>query len=491
MTGTTKLDLYTSEKCGSDLTGDGSQTKPFASIKKAITLYEDKKSDLQIYVDSEASDETFRILSKTQLKKHMKELSLSQKKHESQLEHKKQEKREIRLDQASAVAVELDQNLPQPVQIKTREIPSNINRRVLVYGWVDSIRRQGKKLMFITIRDGSGYLQCVCADKLCQTNHALLLSPESTVCMYGVINTLPVGKIAPGGVELTCDYWELIALAPPGGLEAVLNEESNPDTQLNFRHLQLRTEETSNIMRVNSRALQAFRDHYTAMGYYEVNPPTLVQTQCEGGSSLFEFKYFEEIAEMPFISFEDLLESLEELVCDVLDRILASDVGEIVKKLNPSIKPFKRPIKRMLYSEAIQYLKDHDIRKDDNTFYELGDDIPEAPERKMTDQINEPIFLIKFPTHIKSFYMKRDPINAKLTESIDFLLPGVGEVIGGSMRMSNEQELLEAYKKEHIDPSPYYWYTDQRKFGTCEHGGYGLGFQRYVTWLLNRNHIRD
>lgn len=83
------------------------------------------------------------------------------------------------------------------------------------------------------------------------------------------------------------------------------------------------------------------------------------------------------------------------------------------------------------------------------------------PERKMTDEINEPIMLCRFPANIKSFYMSKCPEDAQLTESVDVLLPNVGEIVGGSMRISDYDELLEGYKREGIDPTAYYWYTDQ------------------------------
>lgn len=140
-------------------------------------------------------------------------------------------------------------------------------------------------------------------------------------------------------------------------------------------------------------------------------------------------------AECPFITFNELLDRVEDLVCDVVDRVLKSPFAQYLYDLHPDFKPPKRPFRRMAYVDGLAWLKEHNITKEDGTFYEFGDDIPEAPERRMTDTINEPILFCRFPAEIKSFYMPRCADDPRLTESVDLLMPGVGEIVGGSMRI--------------------------------------------------------
>lgn len=531
-------EIYTSESTGSDETGDGSADKPFKSVLQAMR-HAGKEPFPTIYMDGKDEGKRYEPAAKSQIKKWQKiwQREVSKAADKAQKDAEDAERREKNLEEAKKITIEEDKSLPTPKQIKIRESKQNRNVRVKIFGWVHRMRQQGKNLMFIVLRDGTDFLQCVLTDTLCQTYDALTLATESAICVYGVIKELPDGKTAPGNHEMTVDYWELIGASPAGGIDNLLNEEAHVDVQLDNRHMMIRGENTAKVLKMRSVVMQCFRDHYASRGYFEVTPPTLVQTQVEGGSTLFKLDYFGDEAfltqssqlyletclpsmgdvfsivssyraeqsrtrrhlaeythveaECPFITFDDLLERLEDLVCDVVDRVLKSPLGHVVHELNPDFVAPKKPFKRMAYTDALKYLKENDIKKDDGSYYEFGDDIPEAPERKMTDQINEPIFLCKFPAEIKSFYMPRCSDDRRLTESVDLLMPNVGEIIGGSMRIWKYEELMEGFQREGIDTKNYYWYTDQRKYGTCPHGGYGLGLERFLCWILNRYHIRD
>uniref|UniRef100_A0A183TEK7 Asparagine--tRNA ligase, cytoplasmic n=1 Tax=Schistocephalus solidus TaxID=70667 RepID=A0A183TEK7_SCHSO len=501
--------LYVSDKDGDDIKGDGSETHPFKTVMRALkSLNGDVPASTCIFVDG--TEERWMPIPKTRLKKNLKSFKTAQTKTKAAVEA------------LEALVITEDKSLPAAKQAKIRQLKDFVGQRVKVYGWAHNVRRQSKKLMFILLRDGTGFLQCVLTNDLCLTADGLTLSPESSLFVCGKLVKVLEGQNAPGDIELQADYWECIGKAPAGGVESVLTKDSEVDLQLDNRHLIIRG------MKV--RFLQSL--FFTGL----VHPPTIVQTQVEGGSTLFSFNYFGEEAyltqssqlyletcipavgdcfcmvrsyraeksrtrrhlseylhveaELPFIQFDDLLNSIEDLVVDVSERVM-KEAGDLVLEINPGFVAPKRPFRRMEYQDAIKWLNEHGIKKEDQTPFAFGDDIPEAPERQMTDTIGVPILLIKFPTTLKAFYMQRVKGDPKVTESVDLLIPGVGEIVGGSMRMTGYDDLIEGYKREGICPEPYYWYTQQRQFGTCSHGGYGLGFERFCTWMLGQYHIRD
>jgi asparaginyl-tRNA synthetase len=340
----------------------------------------------------------------------------------------------------------------------------------------------------------------------------MTMTLETSIAVHGEMWEVPPKQHAPDDRELHADYFEVIGRAA-GDKEAITNRvahDADPQTLYDNRHLVLRGETASSVMKVRAAVLRAFRQAYIENRCLEVTPPCMVQTQVEGGATLFAFDYYGEKAyltqssqlyletclpslgdvfcvapsfraeksltrrhlseythieaELDFITFSDLLDHLELIMCRVIDLTLQdSQIAAYIKELNPSFAKPDRPFKRMKYSEAIDWLREHDILNEDGQPHTFGDDIAEAAERKMTDIINRPIFLTHFPVEIKAFYMKKDPSDLRVTESVDCLMPGVGEIVGGSMRMEDWEELMAAYKREGIGSEPYYWYTDQRR----------------------------
>lgn len=540
-----KEKVFVCASIGNDVSGNGKECSPFQSLTAAISAKKiASPGDEVLFMVRKSPEEPYAEASKSSLKKAFgaaEILARKSQKASGKAEERSKEEEE-RLLAAKAIKIEQDPSLPAASRIRIQEARKarDTGSRVFLFGWVHRLRVQSKNLMFVVLRDGSGFLQCLLQNKLCQTYDALTLTVESSIKVYGKIKAVPEGQTAPDGHELIVDYWEVVHAAPGGeeAFETLFNKEASVDVLLDQRHLVLRGELSSKILRARSLVTYAFRQHYFENGYVEVVPPCLVQTQCEGGSTLFKLDYFGEQAyltqssqlyletvipslgdvfciqesfraensrtrrhltefthvegECPFITFEELLDRLEFLVSDVVERVLAHPIaGPLVRELNPAIQPLKRPFKRMNHSEAIDWLNKRNITKDDGSTWQWNDDINEKPERFMTDTINEPIFLCRFPAEIKSFYMGKCSENPLLTESVDLLMPGVGEIIGGGMRSWDLEELLAGYKREGIDPTPYFWYSDQRKYGSCPHGGYGLGLERFLTWILGREHIRD
>jgi asparaginyl-tRNA synthetase len=144
---------------------------------------------------------------------------------------------------------------------------------------------------------------------------------------------------------------------------------------------------------------------------------------------------------------------------------------------------------RVTYTEAIDILS----KNNDNFEYKVswGCDLQTEHERYLTEQIyGKPVFVINYPKEIKSFYMRLND-DGKTVAAMDMLVPGVGEIIGGSQREERLDILLDRMKECNLKEEDYWWYVNLRKYGGTKHAGYGLGFERIIMYLTGVSNIRD
>jgi asparaginyl-tRNA synthetase len=298
--------IYICENQGNDQQGNGSEKMPFQSLAKATAFVKGDLSLYEILYRKEILD-SYEPAPKTAIKKAVKNYQIQLKKDAKEAERLILEKQkaldnaaaeQAKLEEAKSIVLTQDTSLPKAKPIKLVQAEAHRDVRVKVSGWVHRLRVQGKDMMFVILRDGYGLIQCLLTGKQCQTIDAITLTLESTISVYGTIKKLPNGKSAPGGHELQCDYWELIGKAP-GGEEAIgnkVNAEANADLLYQQRHLVLRGDTASACLRFRAIATKAFRDFFDSRHVSEVNPPLMVQTQAEGGSSVFDFSYYGEKA---------------------------------------------------------------------------------------------------------------------------------------------------------------------------------------------------
>ncbi len=201
--------------------------------------------------------------------------------------------------------------------------------------------------------------------------------------------------------------------------------------------------------------------------------------------------------EISFAELDDVMDLAEAMVKYIIKTVMNKlpeemkffnqfiDKGLIERLENVANSEFAR----ITYTEAVDLIKKSG--KDFKYKVEWGSDLQTEHERYLSEEVfNGPVFVTDYPADIKSFYMRLND-DKKTVAACDLLVPGVGELIGGSQREEREDVLLDLMKKKGIKAEDYQWYTDLRKFGGCKHGGYGLGFERMVMYMTGMKNIRD
>lgn len=232
-----------------------------------------------------------------------------------------------------------------------------------------------------------------------------------------------------------------------------------------------------------------------AMGKIYTFGPSFRAEKSNTQRHVAEFWHVE--PEIAFAELDDIIEVAEAMIKFVLKDVLEKCADELAffekffeKGLREKLqKIVDGDFERITYTKAIELLKDADVEF--QYPIEWGCDLATEHERYITEQVyNKPVFVTDYPKEIKSFYMKQNP-DGKTVAATDLLVPGVGEIIGGSQREENLDKLLAAMEERGMTQDEYKDYLDLRKFGSVPHGGFGLGFDRIVMYMTGMANIRD
>jgi asparaginyl-tRNA synthetase len=406
------------------------------------------------------------------------------------------------------------------------------DQTVTLRGWLYNKRESGK-LVFLILRDGTGFIQCVAFKKELDEavwNAAKEVTQESSLIITGTVRREERAPYC--GYEMGIQHIEIVHRV--NNEYPISLKEHGPDFLLEHRHLWLRTPSQMAVMRIRAEVIAASRDFFNTRGFINVDAPIITANACEGTTNLFEIDYFDDQAylsqtgqlymeaaamalgkvyclgpafraeksktrkhltefwmiepEVAYQTFEENLELQESYVAYVAQRVLTQRMAEL-KTLGrdpEKLAVIQTPFPRISYDDAVKLLQEK------GSEIQWGDDLG-APDETLLGQIFEkPVFVHRFPSAIKAFYMKPDPERPEVALGADLIAPdGYGEIIGGGQRIDDYDLLVRRIEAHGLPMEAFSWYLDLRKYGSVPHGGFGLGIERLVAWLSGVEHIRE
>ena len=237
----------------------------------------------------------------------------------------------------------------------------------------------------------------------------------------------------------------------------------------------------------------------TALGAIYTFGPTFRAENSNTPRHLAEFWMIE--PEVAFMDKDELMDLEEDFIKYCVQWALdnCKDDLEFLNKMidKTLIQTLESVVKedfvRLPYTEGFNILKKaaEEGHKFEFPVTEWGMDLASEHERYLVEHhFKRPVVMTDYPTEIKAFYMKKNP-DGKTMQGTDVLFPRIGEIIGGSVREENYQKLLDEIERRHMKESTYSWYLDTRKYGSCPHAGFGLGFERLILFVTGMQNIRD
>jgi len=411
-----------------------------------------------------------------------------------------------------------------------KQLSKFVGQSVTLQGWVYNTRSSGK-VKFLLLRDGSGIIQGILfkGNTPAQAMEAFdKLTQETSLTVTGKVRE---EKRAAGGYELDVESITIHHIAQEYPLGP---KEHGTDFLLSNRHLWLRSKRPHAILTVRDAFIRAVREFFHQEGFLLMDTPIFTPSACEETSTLFQTEYFDTKAylsqsgqlyaeagalafgkvycfgptfraeksktrrhltefwmvepEAAFFDLDDDIALAERFLEYTIQKVLAECRNElaVLERDTSKLENVRAPFPKISYTEAVDILKEQklDVR--------WGGDFGAQEETLLAQQFDRPVFVHRYPSAIKAFYMKRDPQDDKVALAMDCLAPeGYGEIIGGSQREDDYETLLKRIREENLSEEDFDWYLDLRKYGTVPHAGFGLGVERTVAWICGVEHLRE
>ncbi|XP_065737943.1 asparaginyl-tRNA synthetase isoform X8 [Phocoena phocoena] len=346
--------------------------------------------------------------------------------------------------------------------------------RVKVQGWIRSVRSQ-KEVLFLHVNDGSSLesLQVV-ADSSFDSRE---LAFGSSVEVQGqLVKSLSKRQ----NVELKAEKIEVVGNCDAKAFPFKYKERHPLEYLRQYPHLRCRTNVLGSILRVRSEATAAIHSFFKDSGFVHIHTPVITSNDCEGAGELFQVKVMEGLFKTTTMT---VLSNCPEDV-ELCHRFISPGQKDRLEHM------LKNNFLIISYTEAVEILKQ---ASQNFTFTpEWGADLHTEHEKYLVKHCGDiPVFVINYPLALKPFYMRDNEDSPQHTvAAVDLLVPGVGELFGGSLREERYHFLEQRLARSGLTEA-YQWYLDLRRFGSVPHGGFGMGFERYLQCILGIDNIKD
>jgi len=440
------------------------------------------------------------------------------------------------------------------VDVKIQDLKTKkndyIGKTVQVSGWVKNCR-ESKTTTFLEINDGSSFkpVQIVIEKEANAKIDAETLSRAMHLGVAVTVSGVVVTAFNnPNNIEINAEVIKIVGDCATD--YPIQKKKTSLEFLRTIPHLRVRTNTFMAVMRVRNALSMAIHNFFQKRGYFYIHTPLITGGDAEGAGESFQvvapdFKghffgapasltvsgqleaeeaamalgrvytfgptfraensnttrhaaeFWMVEAEAAFTNIDGIIDVVRDMIKFIIRDVLATCPDEMAffenfyekGLINKLQQVADNDFARIDYTEAIEILQ-----KSGKTFnYPVtwGVDLQTEHERYLTDEyFKSPVFVVNYPRDVKAFYMKQNE-DGKTVAATDLLVPGVGEIIGGSEREADYDKLVAAMQARNMNIDNYHSYLDLRKFGTVPHSGYGLGFERMLMYMTGITNIRD